>query len=164
MDVKIIRSRRRFKTVSARVIDGVFVVRAPAHLSDAELQPIVKKLMARQGRRRKQESLDDADLERWARDLNKRYFRGKLTWNSIRWVTNQNTRLGSCTPRNGTIRVSHRVGSMPLFVRKYVVLHELAHLKEPNHSPRFWKWVNKYPKTERARGYLMAAGMEWLED
>ena len=164
MDVKIIRSRRRFKTVSARVIDGVFVVRAPAHLSDAKLQPIVKKLMVREGRRRTKAALNDADLERWARDLNKAYFRGKLNWKSIRWVTNQNTRLGSCTPRNGTIRISHRVGSMPLFVRRYVVLHELAHLKEPNHGSRFWKWVNKYPKTERARGYLMAAGMERLED
>ena len=164
MDVKIIRSARRFKTVSGRVTDGVFVVRAPAHLSDIELQPIVSNLLARVEKQQQKKGLDDGVLERWARQLNKRHFSGKLKWRSIRWVTNQNTRLGSCTPANGTIRISHRVASVPLFVRKYVIVHELAHLKEANHGPRFWKWVNRYPKTERARGYLMAVGMDPLED
>ena len=144
--------------------DGVFVVRAPAHLSDTELQPIVNNLLTRLEKKHKKKDLDDGGLQRWAGQLNKRYFGGKLKWRSIRWVTNQNTRLGSCTPANGTIRISHRVAGMPLFVRKYVIVHELAHLKEPNHGSRFWKWVNKYPRTERARGYLMAIGMERLED
>lgn len=164
MDVKIIRSERRFKTVSSRVTGGVFVVRAPAHLSDEELEPIVNKLLTRLKKQKQKEGLDNGDLDRWARQLNRQYFGGKLKWRSIRWVTNQNTRLGSCTPTNGTIRISHRVAGMPLFVRKYVVVHELAHLKEPNHGPKFWKWVDKYPKTERARGYLMAIGMDPIED
>ncbi|MCD6209628.1 MAG: hypothetical protein J7J01_01805 [Methanophagales archaeon] len=38
-------------------------------------------------------------------------------------------------------------------------MHELAHLKMPGHGPEIRKLVNRYPKTERARGYLMAAGM-----
>ena len=80
-------------------------------------------------------------------------------------MTNQNkSRIGSCTPANGAIRLSHRLAAMPAFVRDYVIVHELAHLLEANHGPRFWKLVNRYPKTERARGYLMAVGLEELED
>jgi predicted metal-dependent hydrolase len=39
-------------------------------------------------------------------------------------------------------------------VLDYVLVHELAHLLEPGHGPDFWTWVRRYPKTERAIGYL----------
>lgn len=164
MDVKIVRSHKRTRTVSARVVDGVFVVYAPATMTDAELQPIVDKLLARWQKRRQTRELDDKELERRARELNAQYFDGKLRWQSIRWVPNQESRYGSCTPSQGTIRVSHRVGSMPAFVRDYVLMHELAHLRESNHGPRFWALVNRFPRTERARGYLMAMGLEQLAE
>jgi predicted metal-dependent hydrolase len=165
MDVEIIRSDKRARTVSARLVEGKFVVRAPAHMSDAELQPIIDKLQQQFERKRKKAELDDAALHRRAQELNRLYFKGALRWNSIVWVTNQNkSRIGSCTPANGAIRLSHRLAAMPAFVRDYVIVHELAHLLEANHGPRFWKLVNRYPKTERARGYLMAVGLEELED
>jgi hypothetical protein len=166
MNIQIVRSKKRAKTVQARLVDGEMVVHAPAHMSDAELAPIVDKLRQRIERRQVQETreLGDAELERLAQELNRLYFRGELKWQSIRWVTNQNTRFGSCTPADGTIRISHRVAAMPAFVRNYVIVHELAHLKEPGHGPRFWKLVNGYPKTERARGYLMAVGMEEIDE
>lgn len=164
MEVKIVRSQQRAKTVSGRAVDGVFVVQAPAHMSDAELQPVVDKLLQRWQRRQAKSALDDAALERRARELNRQYFGGKLAWQSVRWVSNQNSRHGSCTPSQGTIRISHRLAAMPAFVRDYVLVHELAHLLEPNHGPRFWRLVNQYPRTERARGYLMAAGLEDLEE
>ena len=164
MEIKIIRSKNRKKTVSARVVGNIFVVQAPARMSEDELQPIIEKLQQRWHKQRVKESLDDKALQQRAQELNRQYFEGKLKWKSIGWVTNQNTRLGSCTPANETIRLSHRLAAMPAFVRDYVIVHELAHLLEANHGPKFWRLVNRYPKTERARGYLMAVGMEESEE
>ena len=160
LKTRVIRSPRRKKTVSARMVDGVLQVRAPAHLSDAELAPIIEQLKSRLKTRVVRNQLDDKLLERRAREFNRLYFDGRLTWTSIRWVTNQYKRAGSCTPSTGTIRISHHVAQMPAFVRDYVLVHELAHLIEANHSPHFWELVNLYPKTERARGYLMAVQLE----
>ena len=75
-------------------------------------------------------------------------------------MTNQQKRYGSCTPATATIRISTRVAQMPLWVLDYVLVHELAHLLEANHSPRFWELVARYPLSERARGYLIAIGLE----
>ncbi len=160
MEIKVIRSARRRKTISARMEGDVMVVRAPAHISDDELNRAIENLKARLQRRQQARELSDADLEQRAQELNRRYFDGKLRWRSIHWVTNQNKRFGSCTPGQGTIRISHRLAAMPAWVLDYVLVHELAHLVEPNHGPRFWALVNRYPRTERARGYLMAVGME----
>jgi predicted metal-dependent hydrolase len=52
-------------------------------------------------------------------------------------VRNQRSRWGSCS-RRGTISLNWRLVQTPVFVRDYLVLHELAHLKEMNHSRRFW--------------------------
>ena len=164
MDVKIVRSRQRAKTVSAREVEGYLLVQAPAGMSDAELQPIVDRLKKRLQNRRARESLDNQDLQRLAHKLNQEYFGGTLTWKNVSWVTNQEkSRWASCTPSQGTIRLSHRLAGLPAFVLEYVLVHELAHLVHANHSPEFWAVVNRYPKTERARGYLMALGGEDTE-
>jgi predicted metal-dependent hydrolase len=158
--VQIIRSAQRRKTVSARLEDGVLVIRAPEVISDAELATIIESLKGRMQRRKNNLPQTDEELEKRARELNRKYFDGRLRWQSIRYVTNQNSRFGSCTPDEGTIRLTHRLASMPGWVRDYVLVHEMAHLEEANHGPRFWQLVNRYPLTERARGYLMAVGLE----
>lgn len=165
MDVKIVRSRQRVKTVSAREVDGYLLVQAPAGMSDAELQPIVDRLKKRLQNRRARQSLDHQRLEQLAHRLNQEYFDGKLTWKSVRWVTNQEkSRWASCTPSTGAIRLSQRLAGLPPFVVEYVLVHELAHLVHASHGPEFWALVNRYPKTERARGYLMALGGEDQEE
>jgi predicted metal-dependent hydrolase len=161
--VRIIRSAQRRKTVSARLEEGVLIIRAPQSMRDEELAPIIDSLKKRIRRRGRVAPQSDELLEKRARELNRQYFDGRLKWNSVRYVTNQNSRFGSCTPEDGSIRLSHRLASMPAWVRDYVLVHELAHLLEANHGPRFWKLVNRYPLTERARGYLMAVGLEALE-
>ena len=164
MDIKIIRSPKRKKTIQARKRNGVVEILAPAAMSDEELQPHIDSLTQKLERKLEAKELSNKDLEARAKQLNKKYFDGKLKWKSIRWVTNQNQRYGSCTPSLGTIRLSHRLAKMPPFVLDYVIVHELAHLLEANHGPNFWKLVYRYAKTERARGYLMAIGMEEMDD
>ena len=164
MEIRVVRSKKRRKTVQAREVDGALEILAPARMSDKELAPYIVNLKERILRRGKKAELDDAALEKRAHRLNHQYFNNRINWESIRWVTNQATRHGSCTPRRGTIRISHRIAGMPRFVQDYVIVHELAHLVEPNHSKNFWDLVYRYPRTERARGYLLAVGMEEMEE
>ena len=72
-----------------------------------------------------------------------------------RWVANQNSRWGSCTPGDHSIRLSERLNGMPAWVVDYVLVHELAHLLEAGHDAKFWAWVDRYPQAERAKGYLL---------
>ncbi|MBK8431556.1 MAG: M48 family metallopeptidase [Chloroflexi bacterium] len=160
MSINITRSDKRRKTVSARMVGGVLEIQAPAHMSDADLEPIIAKLQGRIDKRQQRRELDDGDLAKIAHDLNQRYFQGKLKWQSLQWSTQQDKRYGSCTPADQTIRISHRLAKLPRFVLEYVVMHELAHLLEANHGRNFWKLVGRYPLTERARGYLMALDLE----
>jgi predicted metal-dependent hydrolase len=165
-EIEIIRSAGRTKTASARwdTPGRKIVVRVPDGLERAEEQRLVDSLVARvrAGLRRRTLNSDDALATR-AADLNRRYFGGRLRVDSITWVTNQKSRYGSCTPATRTIRISDRVATMPQWVQDYVLVHELAHLIEANHSAAFWKLVNRYALTERARGYLMALGLEGME-
>ena len=81
-------------------------------------------------------------------------------------MSNQGSRWGSCTPVDGTIRLSDRLVTTPGWVIDYVLVHELAHLIEIGHGPRFHRLVDAYPKAERARGYLLGivAGAGWAAD
>ena len=160
MDIRIIRSPHRRRTVHGRQVNGVLEILAPAHLDDQALQPIIEGIRRRIERRHAARSLDDRVLDQRARQLNADLFAGRLRWTSIRWVTNQSRCFGSCTPRQGLIRISHRLAAMPAFVLEYVIVHELAHLMHAGHGDPFWQEVNRYPMTERARGYLMAVGLE----
>lgn len=73
-------------------------------------------------------------------------------------LTNARTRWGSCSSRSG-IRLHWRLIHLPLHLIDYVVAHELAHLNEMNHSPRFWAVVASiYPDYQQARRELKRAG------
>jgi predicted metal-dependent hydrolase len=164
MDVKIFRSQRRKKTINAREVDGLIQLYLPTGLSREEESKYVqwaKKRFAAQRRKKElRENNADEALENRAQALNTRYFDGELSWKQIGYTTEQNAgTFGICNTKNRTIRISDRLLQMPRFVHDYVVVHELAHLKVPRHGPEFWALVKRYPKTERARGYLMAVGM-----
>ena len=153
-EIEVRRSRRRRRTVSAYREGGRTIVLIPARFSANEerawVDAMMRKLAAGDKRRRPS---DEQLLER-AADLSLRYLGGLAKPASIAWVTNQSSRWGSCTPAEGTIRISSRVKGMPSWVLDYVILHELTHLLQPGHGGEFWSLLESYPRTERARGYL----------
>lgn len=158
MEVKIIRSQKRQRTVSARLVDDLLLINAPLALSQECLDKMISSFKLRLQRRKLKTELDkEKNLLDLARVLNKKYFDNRLKIDSIEYATDQNSRFGCCNYRAAKIRISHKIGLMPNWVRKYVLIHEMAHLIEPNHSRAFWVIVCRYKLTERARGYLMAA-------
>ena len=167
-EVEVRRSRRRRRTVSAYREDGRTVVLIPARFTRAEEQQWVTTMLERlaKGERRRRPS--DDQLAARASELSRRHLGGLARPTSIRWVTNQSSRWGSCTPADGTIRISARVRGMPAYVLDYVILHELAHLLAPGHGREFWSLLEGYPRLERARGYLegvaATAGLELADD
>lgn len=152
--VEVRRSTRRRRTVSAYRENGRTIVLLPAQMSAKEERRWVQAMLERLERREKRTDLAESELARRARELGKRYLDGRAVPASVRWVSNQGARWGSCTPVDGTIRISDRLRGMPEYVIDYVLLHELAHLIEPNHGPGFWALLESFPRTERARGYL----------
>jgi hypothetical protein len=136
------------------------VVLVPASMSRADerrhVDALVARLLAREARGRA--PVGDEALVTRARQLGRQYLAPQLGSAPlparVTWVGNQRRRWGSCTPADGTIRLSDRLRPMPVWVRDYVLLHELVHLVETNHTPRFHALVATYPDAARARGYL----------
>ena len=157
VSVEVRRSTRRRRTVSAYRDADRIVVMIPARFSAAQEKQWVAKMVARLDtgtRPRAAGSRSDAALARRADELSISYLGGRARPASVRWVGAMRTRWASCTPADGTIRLSERLRDMPHWVRDYVLVHELAHLLVPGHGPDFWALVQRYPRTERARGYL----------
>ena len=163
-EIEVRRSRQRRRTVSAYREGGRTIVLIPARFSADEERTWVDAMILRLAAGDKRRRPSDEQLLVRAADLSRRFLGGLAKPVSITWVTNQNSRWGSCTPADGTIRISARVKGMPSWVLDYVILHELTHLLQPGHGRDFWLLLESYPRTERARGFLegvaAATGLE----
>ena len=153
-EVEVRRSHRRTRTVSAYRKDGKVIVMIPARFTRAEESEWVDTMLGKLARSEQRGRRTDEQLMRRASELSREYLQGRASPVTVRWVSNMTTRWGSCTTGEGTIRLSDRLRTMPAWVIDYVLLHELAHLLEPNHDARFWAWVDQFPRSERAKGYL----------
>jgi hypothetical protein len=144
--------------VSAYRDGDTVVVLLPARMTRADEQHWVAEMLRRlersESRRRSPRNTSDAQLMARARQLAAQYLLGRPKPSSVRWVPPMRTRWGSATPADGSIRISERLRGTPSWVVDYVLVHELAHLLEPGHTPAFWELVGRYPRTERAIGYL----------
>lgn len=153
-DVEVRRSARRRRTVSAYREAGRTIVLLPARMTKAEEAHWVATMVERLDRSDRRRRPSDVQLMTRAGSLSHTFLGGRARPTSVRWVDNQHGRWGSCTPADGSIRLSRRLEGMPSFVVDYVLLHELAHLLAPGHGPDFWALLDGYPRLERARGYL----------
>lgn len=164
--VEVRRSVRRTRTVTAYRERDTIVVLVPSRMSKAEERTFVESMVAKVLAREAKASAPRGEAELLARacglvDAHLAPTLGAATYPAeVRWVGNQKRRWGSCTPATRVIRISDRLRSAPSWVVDYVLVHELAHLVEPQHSLRFWRLVDGYPRADRAKGYLegFAAG------
>ena len=154
--VRIVTSRRRRRTVAARLRSGVLEVMVPALMPVAERERWAELMKARIERQMLRRRPTDERLELRAQALNGRYFGGKLRWTSVGF-TDTTSLWGSCTFTSGAIRVASRLAKFPDWVLDFVLMHELAHLVHSDHGPAFQELLDRYPLAERARGYLLAA-------
>jgi predicted metal-dependent hydrolase len=126
-------------------------VRMPQWMTKAQEAEYVESMVAKLVR---QHTAETVDLTARAAELARRY--GLPVPRSIRFVGNQASRWGSCSPASGEIRISDRVAAFPGWVLDAVIVHELAHLVEANHSSAFHALADRYSKQERAYGFLLA--------
>jgi len=137
------------------MVNGVIRVSVPASMSQAEEDEYVSHLVTKIEQKYRS---DHVDLEARAAQLARIYDLPQPQ--SIRWASNQRSRWGSCSTHTGDIRISTRLADCPGWVLDYVLVHELAHLVESDHGARFNALVRRYPKAERARGYLIARDLD----
>ncbi len=159
--MEIRRSARRRRTVSARREGDKVIVLMPTGLSKQAEDDLVAEMIGKLDRADRRAAAraerGDIDLADRARRLSQRWLDGAARPVSVRWVPPMRTRWASCTPHDGTVRVSELLQTVPAYVLDYVLVHELVHLYVPGgHNDRFWQQVRRYPRTERAVGYLEA--------
>jgi hypothetical protein len=151
-------SSRRRKTSEAKWVEGRIIVSLPAHLDHASRQQttdwLVQRLLTRHGL----SIADDEALLARAIELSERYLVGTRP-TSVRWVTNQTARWGSCSWYSGEIRISHRLRAVPEWVLDSVLVHELAHLTHPDHSGAFQRLAAGYPRHQEAGVFLAGYGL-----
>lgn len=166
-EIEIRRSSRRTRTLSVFRERGRLVAVVPARITQRQVDELVPPLAARFLAKETRGRLPggDPELHDRAAELAARHLASRLDAPlpdfGVVWSANQRHRWGSCSPGSNRIRISDRLRSVPRWVGDYVILHELAHLVEPNHSSRFWELLAGYPKAERAQGFL--EGLEHAE-
>ena len=174
-EVKVIRCRR--KTIGIRIDDaGRITVRAPLRTSEAEIRRVleskrtwIEKTLEKVSARAQVPKLTEGELEdlvklgrkvipartaEWARQVGVTY--GRVT------VKKQKTLWGSCSAK-GNLNFNCLLMLAPEFVRDYVVVHELCHRKQMNHSPLFWAEVERIlPYYRDSKKWLKQHGQELM--
>jgi predicted metal-dependent hydrolase len=158
--VNLKRDKRLTKTSRwERLPDGSLLLRVPYRLPNRRVAALLEQVATQLDKSiRLHRQRNDAVLRQRAEMVNKKYFDGKIQWNAICWVSNMQSRLGSCTrggPTDGQIRISDKIKDWPDWVLDYVIAHELLHRIHPNHSAAFWNELRTaYPLAEQARGFV----------
>ena len=160
-ELEIRASARRTKTATAWWEASVLVVAVPARVKGAAREELIDWLIERSRRRRPATFSTDPELLDRAKALIAIYDLG-VEVESVRFVSNQNRRWGSCSPGTRVIRLSDRLRVAPPWVLDAVLVHELAHNAVADHSAAFHALANRHPRQRDAGIYLdgLQAGLE----
>ncbi|MEX5269110.1 M48 family metallopeptidase [Kocuria sp. CPCC 205290] len=162
-EVVVRRSARRRRTVSAHWSEDTVVLSVPQSATRREIEHWTRELVPRVVERRRREAARGADrrsddsLLRRAQELSRRHLDGRARPSDVRWSARQSARWGSATPATGVIRISAQLQEAPEWVLDFVLVHELAHLLEADHSPRFRELEARYPLAGKAQAFLDGA-------
>ena len=178
MFVKVIRSGR--KTLAVQVLeDGSIQVRAPYRTTDDMIRRFLDEhrewIMkhAEQNRARSANqgpAFTDSEIRSMAEETT-RFLPALINEYAARLgvhpanvtVRKRKTRWGSCSSK-GNLNFNCLLARAPEQVRRYVVIHELCHLKEMNHSPAFWRLVaSQMPDYQKAKEWLKTEGRTLIE-
>lgn len=174
MDYQIIRSNR--KTIALQITDcGELLVRCPEKMTAEEIHRFIARHRAWIEKHRSphaaaslpsftQEEIRDMAqkahaliplrVRDWAQKIGVSY--GRIT------IRNQKTRWGSCSSK-GNLNFNCTLSLVPGEVLDYVIVHELCHRREMNHSPRFWAEVEKFiPDYKTRRAWLREHGSKLI--
>jgi predicted metal-dependent hydrolase len=152
-EVEVRASKRRTKTGAAHWSGSRIVVSIPAKLRGKERDRFVDELVERLLVQRPHVATGDASLEARCAVLAELYNDGVMP-TSVRWVTNQMNRWASCSPATREIRVSARLRQCPDWVIDAVLVHELAHLHEADHTAAFHEIADRHPRQAEAALFL----------
>ena len=152
--VRVIRSSRRTRNISARWREGMIEISVPMRLSRAQVTASVERMVTKMQRRVEARHDSDPELHLRARQLSATWLGGSVEPTEVVWSTRQVNSWGSCSSATGRIRISAKLKRMPQWVQDGVLIHELAHLKHPNHGPEFQAFANQYPQLAEAMAFL----------
>lgn len=168
MEYKLIRSKR--KTISIEINERCeVIVRAPNRISERQIEKFVlekqdwiekalEKMKKRSETRKVYSEADIKELYKKARDIlpHRLKFWSEITGFTPTGVkiTSAKKRFGSCSPKN-SLCFSVFLFDYPAEAIDYVIVHELCHIKEHNHSARFWALVQKYMPDYKERQKLL---------
>ena len=153
-EIRLIRNPRRKRTISAYREQGAIVIQIPAKLPARELNDLIPEMVKRVLTREAREKVSEGELFERACKLLATYlpeFSEKPI--SVNWRT-MNERWGSCTTVDRTIRISDRLNGVPQYVLDYILLHELIHLRIPDHSSDFQDLLDRFGDSDRACAFL----------
>ena len=153
-EFRVIRSSRRKRTLHAFRQNGVIEIHIPDRLSRRQefdvIPEMIDLVLKRENRLRKSDGalfeMCDQLLAEFLPEFNERPI--SVTWRVMR------ERWGSCTTVDKTIRISERLNSAPDYALRYVLFHELIHLRIAGHGDDFQEFLDRYPEKERAEAFL----------